>query len=636
MTADFASWLAAYLAPLDDAGLAAHASAAMIARARADVAAAAATATVELGEVARVALGDNIVELDRAGLARSRCTCPAAQLVCRHRLAAVMVLRDRLGAAAAAAAAAAPAPAIDTLAALTVESIKHVFGPRLYARARAVFDRGEPVAIERGAQVRVTLPSGVTCTLSPLVGLDASACSCKRPFPCEHRAIAALALLGDDGRVDLAPRPARPRVLAGGRDEAAVVADVRALVHAIVQVGLDAANASWTGRAARLALVAHAVDLPALERELHALAEALELARRRSAAFDPTDTGDLLARIDWRCRALSGDSPFPRHELAGEHRRAYADVGALDLACLAIAPFRAADGMTGDVLHFHGGGAFHEHLVRRGAARGAIQLWGLADHRALVGRRVIVEQAKRSADGRLSGAAQTRAALGAVFDPCALELGVARTADFAELAHRVASIRRFTLRDAPRALPIVVAPARVEHVRHDGALGTVEASLVDAAGHTIRLVVAPRPGLERVAVDAAELLATRPPRQIFGRAWQGRAGPALEPIALFHDAEPRITSLGATPARPRVATPATWSPPPSRPLLDAVRAWQGDVLCAGVGTATPTLIASGHRLAAHLDDTGLGLVARALAAALAAPAAWLEAWAVTTIAAELE
>jgi len=645
--ADFKAWLEAYLASLDEEALLGHASAAMLAKARADAAAHGAGAVVELGpEAARVTLGENTVELDRGGLPGSRCSCPARGLVCRHRLSAALVLQGRLGRSEAG------APPGDRLAALDLEAVKAAFSPRLLARARAALGQGALVGLERGAGVRVHLRGGVRCELSPLVGLEASSCSCRRPFPCEHRAIAALALLADLGRLEPAAKVRRPRVLASGRSEAEVLAGVRAFVQEIVRVGLDASHAGWCGRAARLALMAHAVDLPSLERELLALAEQLELARQRSAACEPAAAGDQLARIDWRCRELGRTdgpaSPFSRRALAGDHRRPYLEIGPTRLLCLGVEPFAAQDGLRGVILHFHGAGAFHELLLRSGGqepARGGgagLPVWNLGDHRALPGRELLLEGGRRSDDGRLSSSGQARAALLPPFDPLAAELGPDRVLDFGALAREAAALRRFTLEPGPRSLTRVVAPVSLAEVRLDPVTGWLTASLRDAGGRCLRLRAVPRPGLEGVVEQVRGELLTRPPRQILGRAWHEPGGPVLEPVACLHADEPRVVSLGLPsgpgrwPGAPAPAPGPEVEPPSPQGVLEALRVWQADVLCAGLGALSPGSLARVRGLAERLRASGRGPVARALLGGLSEPAAWLTAWAVAAVAQEVE
>jgi hypothetical protein len=178
----------------------------------------------------------------------------------------------------------------------------------------------------------------------------------------------------------------------------------------------------------------------------------------------------------------------------------------------------------------------------------------------------------------------------------------------------------------------VVAPASIEQIRRDTAPGAVAATLVDPSGHTVVLGVAPRPGIEQVAADAWQLLATRPPRQIFGRVSHGLPGLTLEPIAFFYDDPPRIVSLGDG-AGP--AVPGTGASRSSRDLLVGVRDWQVDVLQAGIAHVSGSLRAGGHALAVRAAEVGIEPVARALSVGIEGTEAWLQAWSVVTVAAEL-
>jgi hypothetical protein len=362
----FLTKLRSVLKTLDDDALAGLANKGLLRRAQKDLEAARPKiAAVEDGKV-RVQLADAAVEVPEL-VAKSTCTCPATG-ICRHILGALVYLRDdpELAAAdalvqrtlelgdregAAAAQAALPPSAADVLGNLSDEELQKWAGKGLYRKALKALAASPQVEIESAAALVIRFPArNITCRWIPSGGLLGMVCSCQSETVCEHVVTAVLAYQASLGKRQVVAETAILEESAGApRTRAEVLASVGQVLREIISLGLARVSEATVQRLITLAVSAHGVDLPRLERMLKSLADELNLALRRDAQASSSNLLTLAARIEALRTALVRN---PAPALVGQHRSQYHDVGQITLVGLGAQQWRSPTGYQGVTVYF--------------------------------------------------------------------------------------------------------------------------------------------------------------------------------------------------------------------------------------------------------------------------------------------
>jgi hypothetical protein len=350
----FLASLRAALAAFDDDALAALANRGLVRRARKDLE----TNTPRVldddagaGRV-RVAVEEAEVELMLPPV-RSRCSCPASG-VCRHILTALIFVKERAaeGEAESTAETETRSASIDEVLALDDESISRWAGKPLVTRVRKLLAQGLPVEFEPGGTLAARLPTrNVTCRWMPGGGPEGMVCSCHAAGPCEHRVAAVLAFQAARG-VRVLDDPADPAltVSAGAprtRDE--VLASVGLVVAEMVTLGLARLSRGTAERLRTLAISAHGVDLPRLERMVRSLAAEAELYLARDAQAESARLLGLAARVEALRVGLTRN---PSPHLIGLHRTTYEPVGDIEVVGLGARAWRSGSGFAGLTVYF--------------------------------------------------------------------------------------------------------------------------------------------------------------------------------------------------------------------------------------------------------------------------------------------
>ena len=269
------------LAAFDDDALAALANKGLVRRARKDLE----TSQPKIIESApktrlRLEVGDALVEIAMP-VAQSRCGCPAGG-ICRHILAALIFLKESTPAAPEPeegdeATSAGPLDISDgggpsvasELLAIDDRAIEQWAGKALVSRVSKALAQGLPVEFEEAGQVIARLPSrNIICRWMPGGGLDGMLCSCHAQQVCEHRVAAVLAFQVARGTRSLDPMGDLAKSASAGaaRSREEVLASVGAVVSEMVSLGLSRLSRASAQRLQTLAVSAHGVDLPRLER----------------------------------------------------------------------------------------------------------------------------------------------------------------------------------------------------------------------------------------------------------------------------------------------------------------------------------------------------------------------------------
>jgi SWIM zinc finger len=366
-THPFLTKLRGVVKTLDDDALAGLANKGLLRRAQKDLESARPRiVAVDDGKV-RVQLADASVDVPEL-VARSTCTCPATG-ICRHILGALLFLRDDPELAAADAlvqktlelgedqdstatvrAALPPSPA-DVLGNLSDEELQKWAGKGLFRKALKALAASPQVEIESAAALVVRFPSrNITCRWIPSGGLLGMVCSCQAETVCEHVVTAVLAYQTSLGKRQVVAETAILEESAGApRTRAEVLASVGNVLREMISLGLARVSEATVQRLVTLAVSAHGVDLPRLERMLKSLADELNLMLRRDAQASSSNLLALAARIEALRTALVRN---PAPALVGQHRSQYHDVGQITLIGLGAQQWRSPAGYQGVTVYF--------------------------------------------------------------------------------------------------------------------------------------------------------------------------------------------------------------------------------------------------------------------------------------------
>ena len=186
----------------------------------------------------------------------------------------------------------------------------------------------------------------------PGCGLEGMICSCHEPRVCEHRVAVVLALqvargkrvLDDVG--SLCPGRGSRR---SSRSREDILASVGSVVAEMVALGLSRLSRASAERLRTLAVSAHGVDLPRLERLLTGLAAEVELALARDAQADSASLLAQAARVEALRRGLTRR---PTPHLIGQHKTTYEPVGDIELVGVGARAWRSQSGFAGLTVYF--------------------------------------------------------------------------------------------------------------------------------------------------------------------------------------------------------------------------------------------------------------------------------------------
>ena len=345
------------LQTLDDDALATLANRGLLRRARKDLEAETPQIRGVEGESVEVELGGETVRLAEHP-ANSRCTCPAPG-VCRHVLAALLHLRDASPTSDETVEATdadgheietLPSPA-EVFANLGDKELQKWAGKPLIRKATRYLASGPKVEIEADASLVVRFPDrNVTCRWIPSGQLTGMLCSCQAETVCEHVVAAVLAYQASLGKRHVELEETVLQEAAGApRSRTEVLESVGTVLREIVSLGLARLSVASAQRLTTLAVSAHGVDLPRLERMLRSLANQIDLALRRDAQSSTTRLLAQLARTEALRLGLTKSQPVA---LVGQHRSQYFEVGQITLVGLGAQSWRSKGGYQGLTVYF--------------------------------------------------------------------------------------------------------------------------------------------------------------------------------------------------------------------------------------------------------------------------------------------
>ncbi len=495
-------------AALDDDALAAMANKGLVRRAQKDLETAAPQILEVLSDRVRIRVAEAAVEIPELP-SKSTCSCPATG-ICRHILSALLLLRSlpaevkphtppQVAPAVSGSAGVPPeiTSAIKLLAAATDEQLQAWGGKPLFKKALKSISEGLRYEIETKRQLLIRFPTrNITCRWLPGGGLVSVLCSCQAEEVCEHVLAAVLALQIQHGQRQVVAEETLLEASAGApRTREEVLASVGQVLREMIGVGLTGLSKATVDRLQTLAISAHGVDLPRLERMLVSLGDAVRLQLDRHAQASTTSVLAQGARIEALAAALHRPTPA----LIGRHRSRYDDVGQLQLMGLGAQRWRAPSGYAGLTLYFWDAslGSWSTWTDTRPVQQedfnplvrytGPGPWTGCHSPRDAARKQVRLTNAYRSAAGRLSGRASTVALVGQGSDARSLPC---LWTQWKEVGKRARELYGGGLaeRDAPKEI-VLLKPAQWGPPAFDPLSQRLVRPIVDDTGRVLPLVL---------------------------------------------------------------------------------------------------------------------------------------------------
>ena len=341
---DFPEALRAALAAADDVYLQGLSNKGTLNRAKKDLANLAPTAQTE-GECIVVTIGAETCTI-RAPLGESKCSCPSSAM-CRHRLAAMLWLREQVGDAAEP-----EKPEFPSLTAYPTEKLAKQLGTKRLSGVLFRYKSGGTPAITESSVITVELP-WLPATVRLLEPLEHSTCSCKSKSFCLHKAEALLFWQLEKGIAKA--EELEPKATQTGLDPErvrGVCAAVGQMLSEQLVTGLSRMPESVCDTVERMAGLSHTTGLPNLERALRNLHGEYAACFARSATFRESA---LLSRLSYAYRLaamLETADKETMRSLAGVFREDYERSADLKLYLLGLREYTGHSGYEGTIYYF--------------------------------------------------------------------------------------------------------------------------------------------------------------------------------------------------------------------------------------------------------------------------------------------
>lgn len=532
--------LAAALAAADDDYLIGLSNKGTFNRAKKDLAALQSPEMTAEGEGVRVKLGDMSCFI-KAPLGESTCTCPSSAM-CRHRLAAMLLLRTE------ASAAQPQKPEFGELRTYPAEKLGKLLGTKRLAAVLFRHESGGGPIITESSVITVEMPWH-PATVRLLEPLEHSTCTCHSKTLCVHKAEALL-------HWQLAQKIADPAALRGTQTEneldleviRGICRSVQETLTAQLTTGLSRMPEGVCETVERMAALCHTAGLPDLERALRGLHGEYTAYFARSATFRDTALLERLSRAFRLAAALEHTDAKGAARLAGTFRDEYAPVGNLRLYLLGMRDFSGRSGYAGTIFYFwdrdkegfytftHVRPTFYEGPPKGRSAAAAP--WGLpCPLRQAWNCALDLTGAKASPGGNLSATEQCRATLLDRRNPGAVLPETRIDTDFRRLLAECSQAGKPELERLA-----LVRPRRCIYVPYDRVRQVFSMQLLDDGGRDLWLEVSYKKE-EAPVVDQLERLQARLERErdlrpvFFGIVYRDEDRLKLYPIEYFTEWE---------------------------------------------------------------------------------------------------
>ncbi|WP_157098630.1 hypothetical protein [Novosphingobium rosa] len=407
------------LAGFDDAALATLANAGLVRRARKDVEGGKVRLLSAQGDSALIEADGQQVALDLRGPRAAPCDCKAVT-VCRHRIAAVIFVREAEDGPAEETPAGDPA---EVIAALDLAALQRWAGKAgwraaldLLAEAGQVEATPNAVSVhvaEGEAPVRILRGQGFDGIMSKASGARVKPMHAAAVLAARRHFGMALPAMEDVAVSDAEALSIDP----------AFLARVATSLTEVAASGFNLAPLPLEESLFELSVSSRADSLPRLSAMLRAIAAQLRLRRQRNLGFDPDRMLELAATAFALCRALGQADEARLLQLAGKLRRDFTPASPFHLVGCGGEQWRGESGARGVTAWFvePGTGRWLSTTLARGAGQDPAftpgkawreqPLWHAEALATLAHARIDLEGARLSEDGRLSAPAEARATI---------------------------------------------------------------------------------------------------------------------------------------------------------------------------------------------------------------------------------
>lgn len=573
------------------------------------------------------------------GVSEATCTCPAGS-VCRHILMALLFLKKQSEAVTGPALFPEPppgenrsGPSLDEMAGVSEEMLVKWAGKALMTRAGRELAGGARAELRAGEAAVFYLPTwNRTVTWIRGGGLEGMVCNCRSASPCVHRVVAVLSLWASRGRHQIeAPAAILEASKGAPRTREEVLASAALLLEDFVCLGFSRLSAATEQRFRTLAISAHGVDLPRLERLLRSLAAEVANSLGREAR---ADSGTLLTLAS-RAEALRTALGRPSGVLVGQHRTKYDPVGSMELLGLGARLWRTPSGYHGLTVYFWNPSGRNwvtwsdsrpvqapnfdprKRFLEEGPWRGC-------QSPALASRgRVFLTEAFCNRNGRLSGRSATHATVTGPADWSAVGEPITR---WSVLRDRAVQLFAGGLGEVPELAHVVLlAPAQWGPPTFDPVRQELLRPIQDADGATVNLSLMHTSENES-AIDCLERMPAAIPERILGLLLLREGRLVVEPIAVYQG-ETAVSLTLAGSVAPQTGGSATgeepeddeeeeeepWSGHAATSLGLLLMAAQGELAkVAEGGIAAPLPLERLKAMKVQLENLGLTTAARLL------------------------
>jgi hypothetical protein len=417
------SRIAALVAGFDDASWEALASKGLLRRARSDLAKGLPVeAGGGAGDELEIKVPPFVVSMPAAGPAQATCTCPAPG-ICHHILIAGLFLQAQASSSGTQAISTSPEAIRDEIGFFTPERLKAWAGAPDYRAGLALFEKNTlaPV-IEFGETVLIRLmPSNIEARYLPLGGLDGMVLPRGQAKRVAVASILALRKsLGFEWPEPAAEQPSLIEVSGTPRSAKEILESAAGVFEDAIQNGLSHASPVLVDRLVTLAVSAQGASLPRVSLALKTVADEVDSMLKREARADESRLLLVMARVYALMEALRQGGDTPRLELAGVTRAGYVDVPEIELFGVGAYTWKTGSGYEGLTVLFWSNQS-KEFLSWAAARPGTRRFdprrrfygegpWdGTQSPQQAASSHLRLRNARRTANGRLSGSAKTSA-----------------------------------------------------------------------------------------------------------------------------------------------------------------------------------------------------------------------------------
>lgn len=542
------SRIAALVAGFDDASWEALSSKGLLRRARKDMEKG---VEVELGEE----VGDSIlikvqaflVSMPVAGPARATCTCPAPG-VCQHILVAGLYLQSRQLAPAAKSKEISRETIREEVAYFTPERLKAWAGAADYRAGVALFEKNTlPTVVEYGETVLIRLmPSNIEARYVARGGLDGMV------VPSVHGkrvAVASLLALRRSLGYELPESGVQKSLIeicGAPRTQKEILESAAAALEDAIQIGLTHVSPMLAERLVTLAVSCQGADLPRVSLSLKTIADEMDSILKREARADESHLLFLMARAFALTEAIRLGEEAPSKELAGAHRSVYVDVREIELFGVGAYTWKTGSGYQGLTVLFWSNQS--KEIFSWSEARPATQRFdprqrfygegpweGAQSPQQVACSQIKLRNARRTANGRLSGSTKTSALVLAPTPVGTLDFGSRRFTSWNSLERYVRGMQPLGLREPnPLGLIVMLEPTAFGTRKYDSVSQSFEWEVYDRADQIVKLSL-PFREWSRDAIRVLEELTPRAETvwRVVARASQRDGVLFLEPISIL-------------------------------------------------------------------------------------------------------